>query len=169
MRNIGLVLVSLSVMSLSGCAKLEFRDANGTKIGLEFYRPEPYLLVSSTIANGTTNKTISVVYLPNCKNKVSVRAKAGLGSVTFNPTLANGWNLTGFASTVDSQTDENITAVAELVTAISSFKRGNNRDANSSIEEGLYSFTFSTDGKISGTKKVNFAEKSASNCSLFQQ
>jgi hypothetical protein len=129
------VLLLTSVL-LSACAYIEIRPltskekqneaANNEDAadlnGVRFYRAVPHVLISQT-TDGLC--TLTVVQLPNYDKEYIIIPHRGIGIVTFNPTLADGWNLTAFSATVDSKVPETLTAIASLMTsAISAAKPG---------------------------------------------
>jgi hypothetical protein len=57
---------------------------------------------------------VQIIWLPDYSQEYEILAHPGLGSVTMNPTLKDGWNLAGLSATVDSKTAELITAAAGL-------------------------------------------------------
>jgi len=116
MRRIATVLMMMWL--LLGCAHLDIHkvvsdDKNYTKIqGLRFYRPMPYLWI-------TTNKEgqcmSMVTYLPDTSQEYVIDPNPNLiGSVSFKPTLENGWNLTGFDSSADTKISEVLNAIGEI-------------------------------------------------------
>jgi len=60
---------------------------------------------------------VTIVYYQNIDEPYIIIPHRGIGSITFNPTFTEGWNLTGFSGTVDSKVPEMINAVAALMTA----------------------------------------------------
>jgi hypothetical protein len=62
--------------------------------------------------------SVEIVWLPDYSQEYEIQAHPGLGSVTMNPTLKDGWNLTGLSATVDSKTAELITAATGLASAV---------------------------------------------------
>jgi hypothetical protein len=103
--------------------------------GIRYYRPKPYLFVSSSGELSTTtdkegNKTvktkpnekyvnIQLQYLPDFAEEYALDVRPGLGVADVSLTLEDGWNLTAVNQKLDSQTDENITAAAELLKGVS--------------------------------------------------
>jgi hypothetical protein len=110
--------------------------------GVLFYRPRPYLMVTEApppkdsqplggapIARLDMNSqdkptqpeaqqlSVQIVWLPDYSQEFEIRAHPGLGSVTMNPTLKDGWNLAGLSATMDSKTAELITAATGLAKA----------------------------------------------------
>jgi hypothetical protein len=61
---------------------------------------------------------VEIIWLPDYSQEYEIQVHPGLGSVTMNPTLKDGWNLTGLSATVDSKTAELITAATGLAKAI---------------------------------------------------
>ena len=122
----GLVLsIAPIVLPLVSCAEVTIRKATENAEGLRFYRPAPYLQVSEaadTTDGGSksggaqaTRLQFSIVWLPDYKQEYIVQSRPGFGSVTFKPTLADGWNLTGMEASMDSKTAEILTALAGLL------------------------------------------------------
>ncbi|MFN7733639.1 MAG: hypothetical protein ACK5OB_17210 [Pirellula sp.] len=102
--------------------------------GIRYYRPKPYLLVSSGVAEVavsekektvTTKSTpdpryvnIQLVYLPDFEEEYAIDVRSGFGTADVAIKLEDGWNLTELNQKLDSQTDENLKAISELVGAI---------------------------------------------------
>jgi hypothetical protein len=102
-------------LAAGGCAGLEIKAASGpTADGLHFYRPAPYL----TVSPATGGCTIAVEFLPDYSVDYVIVPHGGVGTVTFNPTLDSGGNLTSLTGTVDSQTSELVTALGSVITAV---------------------------------------------------
>jgi hypothetical protein len=123
-------------------AKVHGPDVEGSKTqtsGVLFYRPRPYLMVTQGPASkeqpadkpsvppgaGTADKpalggalNVEIIWLPDYSQEYEIQVHPGLGSVTMNPTLKDGWNLTGLSATADSKTAELITAATGLAKAI---------------------------------------------------
>lgn len=103
----------------SGCASVMVERAKPESEGVRFYRPDMYVLVSYEVTDQcVVNVKKTFLPLPNKNEEYVIRARAGIGSVTFKPTLEQGWNLTGFEATADSKVSETITALAALITAV---------------------------------------------------
>jgi hypothetical protein len=120
--------VLVAVLLLAGCARIEIRpltseeranEGNPDKAsklnGVRFFRSSPYLLVRQTDTNGSCD--VAIVYYQNVDEPYIIIPHWGIGSITYNPTLTDGWNLTGFSGTVDSKVPEMIGSVAGLMTA----------------------------------------------------
>jgi len=86
--------------------------------GIRYYRPKPYLLLTPTSGAGDDQVSISLQYLPDYSEEYSIHIRAGIGKNKTNVKLENGWNLTGLDADIDSQTDENLTAMAKMVEAV---------------------------------------------------
>jgi hypothetical protein len=82
---------------------------------VRFYRSSPYLLVTQTSADGAC--IASVVYYRDLSEEYIIIPHRGIGTLTFNPTLSEGWNLVAFSGSVDSKVPETISAIASLMTA----------------------------------------------------
>jgi len=125
-------------------ADAAYNDSGRLKTsGILFYRPRPYLMVTeapppkeqegsggSSLSHldmnsqdkagppATQQLSVQIVWLPDYSQEFEIQAHPGLGSVTMNPTLKDGWNLASLSATVDSKTAELITAAAGLAKAI---------------------------------------------------
>jgi len=105
------LLIVLALVTATACAGIEIKKGRKDN-AIVYYLPDPYLLIAP---NGKDGALLGqIIYLPNCSEARSIRPTAGIGSVTFEPTLENGWNLTGFDSSIDSQSDEFLTALTSL-------------------------------------------------------
>ncbi len=60
---------------------------------------------------------LSIEYLPDFSEEYSIHVRSGLGTNETQIQLAQGWNLTALNVDVDSQFDESVRAVGELVDA----------------------------------------------------
>ncbi|HEY0702224.1 MAG TPA: hypothetical protein VGD60_05600 [Candidatus Acidoferrales bacterium] len=171
-----LTCVFVAAAVLGGCASVKvvrvdparvdapYADANKQQTtGVLFYRPRPYLMVTQgppaadpkpsggsarTAKPGATEPTLSVqiVWLPDYSQEYEIQAHPGVGSVTFNPTLKDGWNLAGLSATVDSKTAELITAASGMAGAFAPRTAG-----SKPICTGLYPIMVDrTTGLISG-------------------
>ncbi len=80
---------------------------------------------TATVSTATDGYSATVVMLPDYSKEYIVQWSAGMGSVTPNLTLAEGWNLTAFNSTVnstgatllDSTIGKTITAIGTVAAA----------------------------------------------------
>jgi hypothetical protein len=149
-------LALLVIVAMTGCASVIVKKIPSGDVGMEgirFYRPAPYLMVSSapgdskessakgSSASGDTLQ-FTVVWMPDLSQEYVIQAKPGLGSVTFNPTLENGWKLTGLSATADSKTAELLTA---LVGFVPKALTGPGGPGVTALRPGMYRFVFQTD------------------------
>lgn len=117
---------------LSGCAprvKVKPHPSPYDK-GIRYYRPKPYLLVTSAGESSTTKSgeitttpnerfvNIQLQYLPDFEEEYAIEVKSGMGIADVNIALEDGWNLTSINQKLDSQTDENLQAAASLMSSI---------------------------------------------------
>jgi len=102
-----------------------------TTPGIRYYRPKPYLFISpagetTTIEESRTKKKVTstmsdqyvqmqLQWLPDFSEEYAINIRSGFGTNATELTLENGWNLTRLNTKLDSQTDENISAVADLL------------------------------------------------------
>lgn len=95
--------------------------------GIRFYRPKPYLKVVPAVVQVGKDSTevepslvtISLEYLPDFSEEYAIDVRSGLGIAEVSLKLEDGWNLTEISQSLDSQTDENISAAGDLIKAIS--------------------------------------------------
>ena len=66
----------------------------------------------------TNSSTIQLQYLPDFSEEYAIDVRAGLGKANVQINLADGWNLTSINQDLDSQTDENLAAAANLAGAV---------------------------------------------------
>src|SRR5207249_10507047 len=149
------VLALFCIIGSLGCASVIVRKVPVTNPvdieGLRFYRPTPYLLVSevaseskestATRASQANSLQFSIVWMPDLSEEYVIRAKPGLGSIEYSPTLENGWNLTGLNAKADSKAAELLTAVAGLIP-----KAAPGRPEQApALKPGMYPFEFEMD------------------------
>lgn len=100
----------------AGCSYIEIRPALISDLpdqnGLPFWRPAVYFWIGKD-KNG--NCTATVQYLPDPTQKYLIIPHYGLGSLSFKPTLKDGWNLTSFDSTVDTKIPETLKTIPSLI------------------------------------------------------
>ena len=113
---------------LAGCTPRVIVRANPTKAdpGIRYYRPKPYLKIEpaeisvardqSEIVPGLVR--ISLVYMPDFSEEYAIDVRSGLGTANVGIKLEDGWNLTEIDQDLDSQTDENISAVGDLLSGL---------------------------------------------------
>lgn len=133
-RIIIIHLVMAAMLATIGCTPrtVVTKDPGPHAKGIRYYRPKPYLLVSPFYpqvevgANGETIEwsepsnqyvTIDLQWLPDFSEEYALRVRTGLGFANVEVTLEDGWKLTGLNQTLDSQFNENITAIANLLKA----------------------------------------------------
>ncbi|MDZ4852618.1 MAG: hypothetical protein SGI77_25295 [Pirellulaceae bacterium] len=144
--------VFLAFITISiGCTPRVRVRANPTikDPGIRYYRPKPYLFVSSVGEKSVTNNpdestttvtkpdpkyvNLQLQYLPDFSEEYAVDVRTGFGTADVSLTLEDGWNLTGINQKLDSKTAENIAASAELLKGIASVASpgiGGGRSAN---------------------------------------
>jgi hypothetical protein len=114
-RAICLILGTLSLCFLSGCASVNFytgSDLTG-KTGLKYYNVKPYLLVEPNATKDNSIKT-SVVYLPDLANPGYLAIKPGFGSSELKVALTNG-SLSSVGLLNESKIPESINSLAALL------------------------------------------------------
>jgi hypothetical protein len=155
------VVVFLCLATISttlGCAKVIVKRVpygnNDSIEGVRFYRPVPYFVVSEASGGGSTqgsggssgSRTLqfTITWMPDLSQEYAIQLRPGLGSVGFNPTLENGWNLTGLNATVDSKAGELLTTVAGLIPKAAA-ERSLAATGGPSLKPGMYPFLFEQD------------------------
>lgn len=125
--------------------------------GIRYYRPKPYLLVSSsgetkvTVKEGS-KETITVPdakyvhiqlqYLPDFEEEYAIDVRSGFGVADVSITLEQGWNLTAINQKLDSQTDENLQGAAALIGSIAKAAGGTSATGEGKASPGAQpSFT----------------------------
>ncbi len=149
----------------TGCASIQIKPVtyqDSETQGLRFYQPRPYLLITLDQAKGCAAQ---VIYLPDFSRGYAVTTSAGLGSVSFKPTLQNGWMLAGFDSKVQSETAQNLSALTGALAEAAKFGTlrefvsppsniGGQQAGKEAMGPGLYRFNYDLHGKLRGEEPV---------------
>ncbi|MBU6275721.1 MAG: hypothetical protein KGQ61_03720 [Planctomycetes bacterium] len=121
----GCVTALVVALVAAGCVPRTFVRKNPlpTDKGIRYYRPKPYLKLApfvNTVTGeaSTTQVAIDLVYLPDFSEEYAIHARSGFGINNTSITLDQGWNLTGLDVQLDSQTDENLTALGSLISSL---------------------------------------------------
>ncbi len=102
--------------------------------GIRYYRPKPYLLLQPcpVAENAEVRKDkhvqISLEYLPDFSEEYSITVRTGLGTNHTNITLKDGWNLTQIDQNMDSNFDENVEAISNLLKSAGSIVKTDAKD-----------------------------------------
>ena len=105
-RRLAIALVALA---LGGCAGMTFHTPDGAETGIKFYTAKPYLLVSGS-------GEAKVIYLPDLKNPIYAKPRAGMGMANYTLSLNEGGMMTSFNQQTDPKISELVTAVGGLRT-----------------------------------------------------
>lgn len=145
MKNYAWALVVFMIFVSTACAPRVRVRSNPLPqdTGIRYYRPKPYLLVTSaaqTILSDSGKPIREVVddrfvqielqYLPDFSEEYSIDVRSGFGIADVAITLEDGWNLTSINQKLDSQTDENVRAIAEVVRGAAGFTNPGERVSN---------------------------------------
>jgi hypothetical protein len=130
MRWKAMIAVCGIALAVTGCLPRTFvkKDPGPHDRGFRYYRPKPYLMVKPLefVVKSNEGKTLSgsvepnyvsieQVMLPDFSEEYSIHIRSGLGVNNTKFELKDGWNLTSLNSELDSQFDENVKAVSELL------------------------------------------------------
>jgi hypothetical protein len=140
MRRV-VVLLSILTIVLTGCLPRTFvkKDPGPHDRGIRYYRPKPYLMVKPLITRVEKDGpgllqagfvSIETVTLPDFSEEYSIHIRSGLGINETSITLEDGWNLTALNAKLDSQFDENVSAIGDVVSAA----RGGNERAKMDLD-----------------------------------
>ena len=118
-------LLLLALAASIGCTPRTIvrQNPGPNDTGIRYYRPKPYLVVQPHPAIETSGTRldkyvdVSLAYLPDFSEEYSIHVRSGLGTNKTSVKLADGWNLTEINQDLDSQFDENVKAVADLLEA----------------------------------------------------
>ena len=118
-------IVCASILSiLPGCASIDVtRVTSREQPGIRYWRPAPYIALSQSSDNKGTCEA-KLVMLPDKSEEYAITMSAGIGTAEADPTLQDGWNLTGLTGKADSKTAENVGAFANLVSSIGNLAGG---------------------------------------------
>lgn len=152
-----LLLLTALMFVMAGCAGVEIKRVTSkdpNMEGLRFYRPHPYLLVTS---EGEKNTLVcKIIYLPNKNEDYALRVTSGMGSIDAKFTLENGWNLTQYGETKDSKTADIITALTGSLKGLTGLRRD---EAKGELLPGLYMLLYDDKtGLITGLRHVGLSE-----------
>jgi hypothetical protein len=126
--------------------------------GLRFYRPESYLIVTSSAT--------TIQWLPNFTQEYALQVSSGwFGTIEPKITIENGWNLTSYGGTITSNGATAATSIASLLTAAAPFINGkevksagimsiNEPEQRGKLQPGIYRFVFDEKGRVTNLKQV---------------
>lgn len=100
-----------------GCSHVAVRQVTAEHPyagGVRFYRPWPYLLVTT---DRSETVQAQILYLPDLSQEYTVEPRVRLGSVEMDASFADGWQLTKLGAAADPQIAKTLEAVAGLVSA----------------------------------------------------
>jgi hypothetical protein len=130
-RRVSTLLLLLPLLLTACTTTTVTKNPTDCDQGIRYYRPKPYLLIQPTGTPSDQFVSISLHYLPDFSEEYSIRVRAGLGINETNIALQDGWNLTQISQKLDSQFDENLGAVADLIGALPIPTAAKSRDAAS--------------------------------------
>jgi hypothetical protein len=119
---------------------------------------------------------LKLVYLPDQTKPMAMSVRTGLfGTASMKPALQDGWMLTSLDASADSKTAETLTAIASLMSSVSTggasaaAKGGKSTVTATSneaqtiedisrqiLKPGLYKFVYNTNGELTGLRPVTY-------------
>ena len=150
------VLAALCLASLGGCASVGVtrlsKDADYRE-GIRFYRPQPYLLVSTK----GSERSAQVVWLPKKDEEYVLRVRSGLGAVDAKFALQDGWNLTEFGESRDPQTGDILGGAIGLAKTVEALAAPPGSD---DLPPGLYAIEFdSATGLVRALRRIDLTKE----------
>ena len=151
----GTFLAGLCLVACGGCASVAVtrlsKDADYRE-GVRFYRPQPYLLVSTK----GSDRPAQIVWLPKKDEEYVLRVRSGLGAVDAKFALQDGWNLTEYGESRDPQTGDILPAAVGLakVEALTAAQ------PSEDLPPGLYAIEFdAATGFVRGLRKIDLTKE----------
>jgi len=165
-----LLILCLTVGCLVGCTPrtLVKKNPGPNDCGVRYYRPKPYLMVKPAVdRNGAPVPgfiSLETTMLPDFSEEYSIHVRSGLGNNKTSITLEDGWNLTRLNVEVDSQTDEKLRAVGEIMKGIPTGQFGSTSEQQievrgTNVPLGLYESVIVHDGcgkRLAGFRYIGF-------------
>jgi len=152
------LLAALCLGLSAGCASVgvtRLARESDYREGFRFYRPQPYLLVSSK----GTDRSAQVVWLPKKDEEYVLRVRSGLGAVDAKFALQDGWNLTEFGESRDPKTADlvgGVLGIAKTVEAAAGSPRGDD------LVPGLYAIEFDpATGLVRRLEKIDLTKEAS--------
>ena len=118
------LVITTALVLIGGCLPRTtvLKNPGTADRGVRYYRPKPYLMVKPMTDHGGLPVDgmvqLEQVILPDFGEEYSIHVRSGLGTNNTEIHLEDGWNLTALNVDIDSQFDENLRAVADVVDAI---------------------------------------------------
>jgi len=153
--------IVLACLVLQACASIKVGPVasfpKDEQDGIRFYRPHPYVWITGS-DGGACKATLT--YLPRMQEEWQIKATPGfIGTVTFEPTIADGWNLVGIKGAVDpkmAEVIESIAGIASSAVAADAAAPGTRpAERPAGMHQGLYKVTFDGNGYVSGLTLVS--------------
>jgi hypothetical protein len=122
--RLSLLSLLLLLLVLPGCLPRTtvHRHPGPRDLGVRYYRPKPYLLIKPMTARDglPVDGYVSMeqVTMPDFSEEYSIHVRSGLGTNDTEIKLEDGWKLTGLNISVDSQFDESLKAMADVIEAV---------------------------------------------------
>ena len=119
-----LLLLPAVLLPVSGCLPRTtvHKNPDAGDCGVRYYRPKPYLMAKPMTDRGGWPVDgyvwLEQVVLPDFGEEYSIHVRSGLGTNDTEIRLDDGWNLTALNVDLDSQFDENLKAVADVIEAV---------------------------------------------------
>ena len=133
------LLILVMCLTLGGCASVDIQkvtDSNRDTVhGIRYWRPAPYLAIT---AQPDKTCIAKIMYLPDSSEEYVMTPTGGFGSVTFKPTLTDGWNLTALDTNIDSKASDVLGVLTKMLGMPSKEPKAQGKPTEVPIYPGLY-------------------------------
>jgi len=119
-KHVACWIMAVATAAVGCLPQTTVRKAPGpADTGIRYYRPKPYLVLRPQVDDDGVPVegyvALALEYLPDFSEEYAIHVRSGWGVNQTRLTLDQGWNLTAVNVDLDSQTDEKIAAVGELL------------------------------------------------------
>jgi hypothetical protein len=156
--RVGKAFLLAALWGSAGCASVAVtrltKDADYRE-GIRFYRPQPYLLVSTK----GSDRAAQIVWLPKKDEEYVLRVRQGLGAVDAKFALQDGWNLTEFGESRDPQTADFLGGAIGLAKTVEALALP---PSFGDLPPGLYGIEFdAATGLVRGIRRIDLTKEGA--------
>lgn len=97
-RNNSIIVLIILFFLLTGCAGYSITK-NGTGVGYDVYKPEPYLLIPP---QGDKSAEPKIIWLPNYSERYRITTWNFFSKADFSFNISDGWQLTSISDKSDN-------------------------------------------------------------------